>query len=427
MPKLKLTQHSIRTQCRAPGPDDVTVSGKPVLQHVYFDSELTSFCLVVRRPKGAEINATFMVIKSVGGRIVKRKVVRYGEATVEQARKQARAIVVALDNGEGLESTPEPAITTLADAVRTHVEGMLKRGCSPISIETLRDEAERHLASWLTLPLTKISRAMCAERHSTITTKSGPHVANRVFRHLRAVYMTAARMYETLSSIPPTVAIAWNEQLPSEARVLWPDLPVWWATAQGMSNGVRRDLQTFLLFTGLRSTDARTVRWDEIDFEKRTIYRPKPKGGRKRAFRVPLSSFVVELLKRRRDENPALFPQGDHGWVFPTKLASGEIGATSVAREMRYVPGSKSTKKVALLPSPHALRRTFICAAHEAGVNPYDLKTLVNHAQPKGDITHSYIQVSVEHLRGAIESVTAFLLEKAGQPATKPETQPKAM
>lgn len=90
MPKLKLTQHAIKTQCPPPGPDEVTASGKPVLQHVYFDSDLTSFALVVRPPKGREVNATFMVIRSVGGRIVKRKVARYGEMTVEERARRPR-------------------------------------------------------------------------------------------------------------------------------------------------------------------------------------------------------------------------------------------------------------------------------------------------------------------------------------------------
>lgn len=312
---------------------------------------------------------------------------------------------------------------TLADAVAVHLGNMRNKGNSPTSIEILRDETERHLRPWLSKLLTDITRKMCVDRHSEITKKSGPHVANRVFRHMRAVYMTAARLDENLPSIPPTVAIAWNEQIPSEARILWPDLPEWWATVHGMHSKnvgslvshVRRDLQVFLLLTGLRSTDGRMVRWDEVDLDNGTIFRPKPKGGRKRAFRVPLSSFVVELLKRRHEENMALFPQGDGGWVFPCRLKNGTVGATAVVREMRTING----KKVTLLPSPHALRRTFICAGHESGIGTYDLKTLVNHAQPKGDITHSYIQVSVEHLRGAIECVTAFLLQKAGQ---KPKT-----
>lgn len=423
MPKLKLTQHSIKTKCPAPRPDEVTASGKPVLQHVYFDSDLTSFCLVVRRPQGAEINATFMVIRSVGGRIVKKKVARYGELTVEEARKKARQVIVDLDNGKGIE--PEPAAITLADALKTHVEGMCKRGCAPRSAKVLKEETERLLSAWLPLPLTEISRAMCAEKHTAITAKNGPYAANRVLRHFRAVFMTAARMFETLPSIPPTVAVAWNEEVPSEDRVLWPDLPGWWATVHGLTNPVRRDLQLFLLFTGLRSTDGRTVRWEEVDLDKATIYRPKPKGGRKRAFRVPLSSFVVELLKRRREENKALFPRGDGGWVFPATLSNGEIGPTSAAREMRYTRGAKGKKKWTLLPSPHALRRTFICAGHESGIGTYDLKTLVNHAQPKDDITYSYIQVSVEHLRGAIERVTTFLLDKAGQ-TPKADAQDKA-
>jgi integrase len=178
-----------------------------------------------------------------------------------------------------------------------------------------------------------------------------------------------------------------------------------------IANPIRRDLQLFVLLTGLRSADARTVRWEHVDFERGTVHRPKPKGGEDRAFTVPVSRAVLEILRRRRDENCLLYPD-DHGWVFPSKDMEGRVSHVAQAKEQRYEMG----RKVEHLPSPHRLRDTFASAAHEARVHPLDLKVLMNHTLPAGDdVTEGYIRPSIEHLRGAVEQVAAFLLGKMQQ------------
>ena len=73
--------------------------------------------------------------------------------------------------------------------------------------------------------------------------------------------------------------------------------------------------------------------------------------------------------------------------------------------------------KVRHLPSPHRLRDTFATAAHELGVHPFDLKTLLNHALPAADdVTQGYIRPSLEHLRRSVERVVAFLVERSDDP-----------
>ena len=73
-------------------------------------------------------------------------------------------------------------------------------------------------------------------------------------------------------------------------------------------------------------------------------------------------------------------------------------------------------RKVEHLPSPHRLRDTFATAGHEARVHPLDLKVLMNHTLPAGDdVTEGYIRPSVGHLRGCVEQVAAFLLERMGE------------
>lgn len=183
---------------------------------------------------------------------------------------------------------------------------------------------------------------------------------------------------------------------------------------EAITNPVRRDLQLFILFTGLRSADAKTVRWNHVDFLRGTVHRPKPKGGEDRAFTVPVSNLVLDLLRGRREENKKLFPDDD-GWVFPTRDTNGKVTHVREAKEQRYQlePDGKTRRKRRYLPSPHRLRDTFASAAHEARVHPFDLKLLMNHTLPASqDVTEGYIRPSIDHLRGCVEMITGFLLEK---------------
>ena len=85
-------------------------------------------------------------------------------------------------------------------------------------------------------------------------------------------------------------------------------------------------------------------------------------------------------------------------------------------KQQQYVrePGERKLKRRTCLPSPHRLRDTFATAGHEARLHPMDLKVLMNHSLPTGNVTEGYIRPSVEHLRDAAERVAEFLLERMG-------------
>jgi hypothetical protein len=102
--------------------------------------------------------------------------------------------------------------------------------------------------------------------------------------------------------------------------------------------------------------------------------------------------------------------------VFPARSRSGAVAHVAEAKELRGIVTEKGTEsKVAVLPSPHRLRDTFLTAAHECDVRELNIKTLANHALPGGDVTEGYIRPDVEHLRACVEKVASFLLSKAGQ------------
>jgi integrase len=314
---------------------------------------------------------------------------------------------------------------TVGAALAVHIDRMRRKGDQPSSISTVEREVKRHLTAWVDRPLHKITRTEARELHELVTEESGPYIANRLLRHVRAVWHTAEREHDLPRC--PTVAVSWNKEHRRQEPIPWDRLPAWRTAIDELSD-VRRDYQLVVLLTGLRRMDAATIRHEHVDLDARTLRRPHPKGGEDRAFTVPLSRACVEIFKRRRAENP-----DDAGWVFPTfALKSKPCDLCAALGLPPHEAGSPihlvEAKEPAeedgscVIVSPHRLRDTYTSALAELSdppISPYVIDVLTNHRPPRGTVTAGYIWISTEALAEAQERVSAFLLGKMAPPRQK--------
>ena len=416
--KFKFSESSVPKLALPPDADAVNGNGKLVKDLIYWDDDQPGFGLRVGRLRdGRKLVRTFILQKDLRGQTRRVTIGRWPTWKVEQARKRARELVVQMDTGidpNAVKREDAARGVTLAEAIVFHQTAMKAKRCAKTSIETILEECERHVPDWLARPLVSVTKNECAQRHERITAQAGPYSANRVLQSFRAVYNTASRRMDDMPP-NPTLGVTFNRVRRRREPIQWVDLPDWFARVQLIGNPIRRDLQLLLLFTGLRSTDAKTIRWEHVDFEARTLHRPKPKGGEDRAFTVPVSAFVLEILRRRRDENHLLYPD-DKGWVFPSTDMKGQVSPVAQAKEQRY---DGMGHKIGYLPSPHRLRDSWASAAHEAQIHPMDIKVLMNHSLPGGDVTEGYIRPSIEHLRGCVERVAEFFMERIARTVSK--------
>lgn len=368
-------------------------------QEVHWDSELKGFGLRIgARSKSFVVQKSGKGIKTIG---------RYGVLTVAQARQLGQDILADIVN-DRLGQAPS---LTLRKAMQEYVGGMRNAGRSPRSIADLEYRLENYLTDWLDRPLANITRTEVRERHKRIGKKNGPYMANGVFRQFRAVYNDAIAQHDGLPGNP---CVALRNRWFKEQRRQEPiqDLREWWLVVRQLSS-VRRSYQLFVLLTGLRRSDAATIRWEDVNFDAGTLHRPNPKGGSDKAFTIPLSRVALGLLRHRRRQNQILFPTSP--WVFSAESKSGHI---EEPKEQRQING----KKVTHLPSPHRLRDTFTTACAEVGLSPYDIDVLTNHRPPKGTVTAGYIRQNIGHLHQCQEKVTAHLLERVRKTRSRDAT-----
>jgi integrase len=394
-------------------------------QAYYWDTELTGFGVVVGRTG----RRTFVVRARAAGRLIKRTIGVAGAPradghrwTVQLARIEARQLLGQLASGTPPPTRGERLGPTLRDGLTLHTDNMRKRGRAASSIDTITSETERHLEDWLERPIAELRGPQLVALHTSLTTSAGATIANRVVAHVSACWNALDRVHE-FDFRNPAKAVERNPYVPSRERIADEDLAGWYSTVQTLSP-VRRDLRLFALFTGLRDESARHARWEHIDFDAAALEVPKPKGGEAKAFRLPLASSMVEMLRARRTDNATRFAAwkgGDGGWVFPTVSADGKRVVPIVSTKEQRVaedekgkptPEGKKRRRAQVLPGMHVSRRTYLSVATEVGIAEIDRHVLANHSYSSQNVNATYIAQSFAHLAECQARIEAALWRK---------------
>jgi integrase len=367
----------------------------PKGQKLYMDTGLKGFGVLV----GAKAK-TYVAQRDIGGRTVRFTIGRHGIITTAQARREAEEAIGLMRRGinpNKQKLAAQGRSITLQEAADLYLGGNKLRAVK--TIKGFGDAMRLHMRDWLDTPLAEITRKMVRDRHQRIGKKSGPYAANATMRAFRSAYNRAMRQHEDLPQ-NPTVNVDWFPEHRRDAAIPAGQLAAWHNDIQAMGNPIRRDYYLFALFSGLRRESVSEMRWEHVDLDNSTLLIPSPKGGEARAFVLPLSGYLAEILERRRADNDILTP--DSPWVFPaTRSKSGHIS------EPKLTPAQKA--QLAVPFSIHGLRHTWMTAANAAGLSPYDIKMLANHRLPKGDVTAGYIGAHLEALRERQQQVTDYL------------------
>jgi integrase len=384
MPTLKITKGAVDG-----------LAHPPKGQKLYMDEALKGFGVLV----GAKTK-TYVAQRDIGGRTVRVTLGRHGVITTAQAKREAENALGLMRRGINPNQQKRAAqgrSITLQQATDLYLDGNKPRAAK--TVKGFKDAMRLHLRDWLDTPLAEITRQMVYARHQRIGKKSGNYAANATMRAFRAAYNRSMRQHEDLPP-NPIINVDWFPEYRREAAIPAEKLAEWYRGIMSLPNPIRTDYYLFVLFSGLRRENVAEIRWEHVDLANDTLLIPNPKGGKERAFILPLSDKLVEILARRKDENEPFFP--DSPWAFPANRSkSGHIS------EPKLKPAQKAIVGVDF--SIHGLRHTWMTAANAADLSPYDIKMLANHSLPKGDVTAGYIGAHVEALRASQQRVTDYI------------------
>ena len=138
-----------------------------------------------------------------------------------------------------------------------------------------------------------------------------------------------------------------------ETRVTSEQLPEFYGAVLELDNP-SRDYILLLLFTGLRCTETRSLRWADIDFAEQLIRLPASATKANRKLDLPLSDYVRELLVARRRTGKVA-----SDYVFPGNNGKHKYLTANIK-------GWKTIEKATgISVTAHDLRRTYASVAGE--------------------------------------------------------------
>lgn len=377
-------------------------------QAFYRDDQLKGFALRITS-SGAK---SFVVEKLISGKVRRITLGRYGELTVEQARKEAQKLLGKI--ATGIDPIAEKKATkvraiTLKEAFQDYLS--IRKTLKSKTCYDYQGVMENAFADWQSKPLLSITKDKIAQRHSLLGEQRGCAYANFAMRLLRAIFNFSASQYEdtqgrSLITENPVKRLsqtrAWYKVERRQTFIKTHELAAWYQGILNLENELFRDYLLLILFTGLRRNEAAKLKWEDIDLKDKTLIIRETKNDI--AHTLPLSTFLHDLFTRRKQNSDSefVFPgSGKHGYIIePRKQMTKVIEASNIQFTV------------------HDLRRTFITIAESLDMSAYALKRLLNHKMTN-DVTAGYIISDVERLRKPMQLITDHILKMIH---AKPET-----
>ena len=379
-------------------------------QYIVRDTEEPGFFVVVgARTKTFTVQVD--VVDVLGKRQTKKRALgKWPQMGVAEARKVAKETKVELARAGGGARGTVLTLGTAWQELKAELEMDIAVGKRSTATVRGYEYSFRLLCDWEKTPLTKLSvhSLEVRKRHRELSTESGPSSANGAMVFLRRVYNFARKrkLDPNLPAFNPVESVKFNERQRRDTAMDATELAVWFKKLRALPNPVRQEFHLFCLLSGSRPGALTVARWEHLDMKRRVLHVPKPKGGERRAFDIPLSRAMVACLARVRRAGRMVNAVNAAEWIFP-----GE-GARSHRADFAGHIVAYQEDRVALPKFGGDLRQTYKTLSPEAGLSKTDVMILMNHAD--GDVSDGYMtrsKVAEAYLRGQQETMSRYIME----------------
>jgi integrase len=383
-PRIKLTQ----ALCTA-------LPAKPYAYEI-LDAEIRPLRIRVR-PSG---HKSLEVSRKLNGRNCRSKVCTLGDLSFKDVRTTAQELL--RDMIQGRSATVKRAqakaqalqAATLSLSVQAAVTAYIDdTERAPATNSGYQAMLDKHLAPWHSKRLVDISSAMVVDLHRQI----GGVAANNAMRLFRATWLANRRALDLPE--PPTYILSskeresshtWAPEKRRDRRIHPAELQSWWEATDTLG-ALGRNYLRFTLMTGMRRREVSSLKWEAINWTRKTLTLTEADTKAGRELVLPLTDSMLAILHSRQSE------------ARPFALRETKCIVSAVS-ERSGVPFSC-----------HDLRRTFASIADEIGISMPVLKSLLNHSAKSNDVTLNYIgSINEARKRKALEQIEAFIFAAVG-------------
>lgn len=358
-----------------------------------YDTGCPALCLAITE-NGKK---TFYRGGRVQGKAKRIKIGPFPAVTVEQARDEAAALSGEVAKGQ--DPTEKRRVVrqqpTLGDAW-VHFLGYAEQHKRPGSVKEDKALYESFLKAWAGRRLGAIQRGEVQALHTRIGNENGKVRANRTLALLSTIFGEALDI--GFKGENPCKGIRRFKELARDRYLLPHEVQPFLESLQAEPNKTMRDFFAACLFTGARSGNVKTMRWEDVDLHNGFWRIPpdKAKGGE--AVVVPLTPVVLGILRQRKTEN------GNGPWVFPGR-PDGKTGHITEPKE-----AWKRICKQAGLEGLriHDLRRS--CGSWQAALGASLLTIGKSLGHRNQATTAIYSKVDLSPVRASLEAAEAAIL-----------------
>ena len=392
---------------------DSLPNASPGQRDTYHDDKVRGLSLRVT-DKGIK---SFFTRKRINGIPKMNTYGQYPDMTIDQARDLARktlnAFSVGINPKEELKSQKIQNMT-LFEVMNDYVVSRNKN----LKKKTISDYwtlFNNYLFDWKDKSLKTITRDMVQRKHSLIGKKS-IYRANGTMRLLRALFNYASGAYEDANGEPiinsnPVQRIshnkAWYREKTRTNVIHVNDLKNWFKAVNNLSNlgnnqtrinssSTVSDLLIFVLFTGLRQSEALSLIWKDVDLNNEIFTVRDTKNHTDHT--LPITKTIKELLLNRKLKSSG-------SYVF-----SGNNPKQALVNPYKQIKVVRNESGINF--TLHDLRRTFATVADLLDIQHHIIKRLMNHSNNDVTIKH-YVQPTIERLRVPMEKIDAFIVKKS--------------
>lgn len=353
---MRLTDKDVRNLAAAPG------------QRIEIPDDIQRGLRIRVTDKGVK---TWSVQRRINGRKRRFTIGSYPEISLAKARDRAARLLVQAADGHDpvlekrqLRQQPmEPTTPTLAEAIEAY--GQHIRGDSRYQREKV-STLQRELA-----PL--IDRTIESLTHQDLIVivdqkfMIAPISANRLVAALSVFCKWMAQRGYTEDNLAARLTKPANERPRNRVLSLEEVRAVWEAAGQlGHPFG---PLVRLLILTAQRREEVASMRWEEINFEKRLWSIPGERTKNGQPHLVPLSDLAIEILQDLAGQPIAAAGQG---LVFTTTGTTPPSGFSHAKRRLDQLSDIRDWRL-------HDLRRTVVSHMADMGVDALVADRILNH------------------------------------------------